>query len=436
MRFKPGASPSTRSNDPPHARRASEGEPPASEHLSRQVRPAPRPARSRRGLRAPRGVKYAEPNFIRTYDSTTPERPRASSEHWALPQPGPDVNGLAGTAGADIGAPAAWDITQGSTSVTVVGVVDTGVDYNHSDLAPNIWTNSADPPGGGDQDGDGLDRRLPRLQLPRRTRPNPDPIDDVGHGTHVAGIIAAAGEQRHSGVAGVSWQSKIAALRACDAIGCDDAAIADAFTYAGIKGFRVVNASLSSPTQPDHARARTTATRSRRRSPRHPNTLVRRGGRQRRRRRGRRQRRDNALLSVQLHVREHRVRRGDGRERQPRDVLRLRLHVSRPGRARSVHPEHLEAQGRSDQYAYESGTSQATAMVSGAVALDLSKNPARRTATLRNDLLVNTVAKPQLSGKVVTWWPAGRGQHRSGPAAPTAPTGPRISASAATASRT
>ena len=58
--------------------------------------------------------------------------------------------------------------------------------------------------------------------------------------------------------------------------------------------------------------------------------------------------------------------------------------------------------GGQDQYAYESGTSQATAMVSGAAALDLAKTPGATTATLRNDLLVNTVAKPQLSGKVVT----------------------------------
>src|SRR3954468_15069362 len=159
------------------------------------------------------GVRYAEPNFIRTYDSTIPNDP-AFGEQWGFHNQGQTVNGLVGSAGADIGGPDGWDVTQGSTG-TVVGVVDTGIDYNHSDLAPNVWTNAADPPGGGDNDGNGLvDDYHGYNFLDGPT--NTDPIDDVGHGTHVAGIIAAAGNNA-SGVTGVSWRSKVAALRACDA---------------------------------------------------------------------------------------------------------------------------------------------------------------------------------------------------------------------------
>jgi uncharacterized delta-60 repeat protein len=343
------------------------------------------------------GVRYAEPNFIRTYDSTLANDP-ALGELWGYHNRGQVVNGFAGTAGADIHAPEAWDVTQGSTSV-VVGVVDTGIDYNHSDLAPNIWTNAADPPGGGDQDSNGLiDDYHGYNFLDGPT--NPDPIDDVGHGSHVAGIIAAAGNNS-TGVTGVSWRSKIAALRACDAVGCDDAAIADAFTYAGIKGFRVVNASLSSPNNPttpgplysNTIAAAITA---------YPNTLfvVAAGNG------GGDEVGDNvettpaypcSYTSANLVC----VAATDANDNLAlfSDYGSTSVDLAAPGQ---YILSTWKRNGGQDQYAYESGTSQATAMVSGSVALDLSKTPGATAPTLRNDLLVHTVAKPQLSGKVVT----------------------------------
>src|SRR5215831_2159833 len=62
---------------------------------------------------------------------------------WGLQNTGQVVGGVSGTPGADIHAVTAWDVSTGSTA-NVVGVVDTGIDYNHSDLAANIWTASTE----------------------------------------------------------------------------------------------------------------------------------------------------------------------------------------------------------------------------------------------------------------------------------------------------
>ena len=82
-------------------------------------------------------VEYAEPNYI-LYAIQTPNDPSFPSL-WGLLNSGQIVGGVAGTPGADIDAAAAWSVTTGSTA-NVVGVIDTGVDYNHPDLAANIWS--------------------------------------------------------------------------------------------------------------------------------------------------------------------------------------------------------------------------------------------------------------------------------------------------------
>ncbi len=107
-------------------------------------------------------VQYAEPNF--TYQlHLTPSEP-AFPQLWGMNNTGQTVTGSdgnpsAGTADADIDAPEAWDTTTGSSAVTV-GVADTGVAYNHPDLAPNIWSNPGESGSGKetnniDDDGNG-----------------------------------------------------------------------------------------------------------------------------------------------------------------------------------------------------------------------------------------------------------------------------------------
>src|SRR3989304_7515710 len=95
-------------------------------------------------------VVYAEPNYIRYLNATTPND-ALFSRLWGLNNAGQSVHGTSGTAGADVDGPEAWDVTQGSNTL-VIAVMDTGVDYNHPDLAGNIWSNPGEVEGNGRDD--------------------------------------------------------------------------------------------------------------------------------------------------------------------------------------------------------------------------------------------------------------------------------------------
>ncbi len=114
-----------------------------------------------------------------------------------------------GRADADIDAPEAWNITTGSSSV-VVGVIDTGVDYTHPDLQANIWRNPGEVAGNGvDDDGNGFVDDLHGYDFANN---DATPMDDNGHGTHVAGTIGGRGNNG-AGVTGVNWNTSIMALK-------------------------------------------------------------------------------------------------------------------------------------------------------------------------------------------------------------------------------
>jgi len=113
-----------------------------------------------------------------------------------------------GTRDADIDAAAAWGISTGSRNV-VVAVIDTGVDWRHPDLAANLWVNAGETANGLDDDGNGLVDDVYGYNFAANTG---DPMDDNGHGTHVAGTIAAVGDNG-VGVAGVNWSGSIMALK-------------------------------------------------------------------------------------------------------------------------------------------------------------------------------------------------------------------------------
>jgi subtilisin family serine protease len=134
------------------------------------------------------------------------------AEQWALENTGQ----VGGTVDADIDALDAWQRTVGSGDV-VVAVIDSGVDYEHADLAANMWQNPGEvsqPFDGVDNDGSGYVDDVYGIDVENGAGvADGDPLDTYGHGTHVAGIIAAVGDNG-VGISGVAWQTKIMALKA------------------------------------------------------------------------------------------------------------------------------------------------------------------------------------------------------------------------------
>ena len=117
-----------------------------------------------------------------------------------------------GTPGNDIGAAGTWQFTTGSRSV-VVAVIDSGIDLTHPDLAANLWVNPGEIPGDGiDNDSNGFIDDIHGWDFVDN---DAVPQDGFGHGTHVAGILGAVGNNG-IGVTGVNWQVSIMALRIQD----------------------------------------------------------------------------------------------------------------------------------------------------------------------------------------------------------------------------
>lgn len=128
-------------------------------------------------------IEIAEPNYL-VQTLSQPNDPRFN-ELWGMHNTGQS----GGVIGADISALDAWQVTTGSRDI-IIGVIDTGMDYNHPDLIDNRWENDGSYPG---------------HQFGWSTlNANGDPMDSGSHGTHVAGTIGASGDNG-IGVAGVSW---------------------------------------------------------------------------------------------------------------------------------------------------------------------------------------------------------------------------------------
>ncbi|HJT64840.1 MAG TPA: S8 family serine peptidase [Pyrinomonadaceae bacterium] len=169
-------------------------------------------------------VELAEPNFLIAHDQlgTLPNDSRFG-EQWALRN-----TGQTGQFGADIDASGAWQTTTGQANV-VIAIIDSGIDFTHPDLADNQWLNS-NPVNG---DPHGWDFVADSGEI----------IDEQGHGTAVAGIVAASGNNQ-VGVTGVMWRASLMSLRVLDAAGNGDVAAAvEAIDYAVDHGAQVINLS-------------------------------------------------------------------------------------------------------------------------------------------------------------------------------------------------
>jgi subtilisin family serine protease len=130
----------------------------------------------------------------------------------------------------------------GGSRYVVVAVIDSGVDLNHPDLAANLWANSREIPGNGvDDDGNGYVDDVHGIDAITRSG---NPMDDHGHGTHVAGIIAAQGHNQAGGV-GVAYNVQIMPLKAAQYSGVlTSSDIARAIHYAVAQGADVINMSF------------------------------------------------------------------------------------------------------------------------------------------------------------------------------------------------
>jgi subtilisin family serine protease len=168
-------------------------------------------------LRQDRRVRYAEPNAVVHIDAAANDP--AYGNLWGLENGGQTINGWPGTPDADIDAPDAWARTTGSNSVTV-GVIDTGVDWSHPDLASQIWTNPGENCSGCRTDNVDNDHNGYVDDWHGWDFVNDDnnPMDDHGHGTHVAGTIGAAGNNG-IGITGVTWNVRIMPLKFLNAQG-------------------------------------------------------------------------------------------------------------------------------------------------------------------------------------------------------------------------
>ena len=178
------------------------------------------------------GISYVQPNYEQKA-LAIPNDPRFE-ELYAMR----NVGQTGGTSGCDISTTLAWDRTTGNESV-IVGVIDSGVDYNHEDLTANMWVNFGEVPGDGiDNDGNGV---VDDVYGYNSIEDSGDPMDDNKHGTHCAGTIAAVGNNG-IGVAGVCWTARIMALKFLDANGRGDTANALAcIEYAVLNGAKILS---------------------------------------------------------------------------------------------------------------------------------------------------------------------------------------------------
>jgi len=177
-------------------------------------------------------VEFAEPNYLVQIADTIPNDPGWSRQY------GP----------VNIQAPQAWDITTGSSSV-VVAVIDSGVDLGHPDLAAKIWNNPGETGGGKETNGldDDDDGYVDDWRGWDFVNGDNNPQDDNGHGTHVAGIAAAA-SNNGVGVAGVAWGARVMPLKVLDNTGSgSESDLAAAMVWAADHGARIINLSLGAP---------------------------------------------------------------------------------------------------------------------------------------------------------------------------------------------
>lgn len=167
-------------------------------------------------------VNYAEPDYYLYATDVTPNDTYFSEQYGMT----------------KIQAPAAWSLSKGSSNV-LVGIIDSGVDYNHVELSSNMWRNPGEIAGDGiDNDGNGYVDDVYGWDFADNDN---NPMDENGHGTHCAGVVAAA-SNNGKGVAGICWNAKIVALKFMDSEGAGSTSAAtEAINYATMMNIPITN---------------------------------------------------------------------------------------------------------------------------------------------------------------------------------------------------
>lgn len=186
-------------------------------------------------------IAYVEPNY-KVKINKVPNDPMFGQQ-WALQNTAQTLTTATttetgGIPNVDIDAPRAWDIWSSGEGV-VVGVIDTGIDYTHPDLAGAVWTNPDEIPGNNkDDDGNGYIDDIHGWDFANGDN---DPKDDHGHGSHCSGIIAGTANNG-IGIAGIAWGAKVAGLKFLSADGSGYTADAvEATNYANAMGFAITS---------------------------------------------------------------------------------------------------------------------------------------------------------------------------------------------------
>ena len=284
-----------------------------------------------------------------------------------------------GKPGADISAKTAWGATTGSSTVTIA-LIDTGVDYNHPDLAANIWKNPGEYLNGADDDGNGY---IDDIRGWNFVSKNNDPMDDNGHGTHCAGTLAAIGNNG-IGTAGVGWNLKIMPLKFLDSKGNGYTSDAiSAILYATQKGIPIISCSFSGPGESQALKevidsssalficAAGNSGASSDISPQYPAAYP-----------------SSQIISVAASTSS--------------DTLASFSNYGTSSVDLAAPGETIYSTARAGGYSYLSGTSMAVPYVTGTAALLKTLNPSLTTAQIKSRILGSVDIIPALSGKVAT----------------------------------
>jgi thermitase len=185
----------------------------------------------RKRLRSADGVAYAEPDFIQSASQEkTPNDPLYAFDYALVESPSDH----------DIDAPSAW-VTR--TGCAKVAILDTGIDTDHPDLAPNVYKSGDKPNNGKDDDKNGYVDDTYGWNV---IKGKGSGQDDNGHGTHVSGIVAGRGNNAN-GIAGVCWSAKLVAVKFMNSKGKGSTSDAiDGIDYAVKNGAKIVNCSFGS----------------------------------------------------------------------------------------------------------------------------------------------------------------------------------------------